>query len=866
MIKILVNGKQNPLGINFGKIRLDLKTELEYTPKQITFNLYNDLDSAKNNQPFFTQTTDKYSIVIDSDKFVEGQRIYLQASLENGLGESEDSQIHYFELGINRRKDQEKWIDNPVFCGYVSEFCKTFNLDKTPDKARLYIVGLGYYESRVNGKKTDEFYFKPLLTDFDNRKDLNNVDYDEENFHNDKKTVCYDTFDILDSLKIGQNQLSVLVGTGWYCNDDKLRTDPSDKFGDPKLFFEIHLYFGDQKTIIQSDNTVLVRNTNRRSQLFKCDHLDFNKKDQDFIPARECTAPSGKLTEPQCAHDAILQKLSPIATTEYKDYVEYDFGKNHSGSALIKIKGEKGAKLTICYYENKNKDGLNSHTSDCPLYDWTTGEGIIVDTLTQRDEYILSGDVDTISPLFHFNCYRYMTISCDKKYEIIELSSLFISMDIEQDGDFNCSNEFINKFYQAYILTQRDNLHSGIISDCPHREKLPYTGDGNLVIDPCLYNFDSENYYRKWLDDIINAQGNNGWVPYTAPNLGGAGGYWWSNVITTLPIKLYKFTGDKSVIEKAFEPCLKFLDFCQSVHNGEYILRKSFIRWYIGEWLNPIQTMIDFHYVNTFAYYESVKNVVKMCEILGETDKKAYYEGELLKIKDAINNTFFDKETNSYCGGIQCANIFPIVYDIFAGDKDKAIADLVKNYKEKGHFDTGIIMTPVLLDFLTENGQEQLAFDLFTVQSRPSFYYMLDGETTLCEHWNKTWPSNVQNEDGTVLDGGGDVSHCHPMFGSVVKWMNKSIAGLDLSRLYADEITIRPRFIGIIESASVSKQTKFGKISVSYQTKNGFSIKIKVPHGITAQVILPFDLIEGAEKLSDGTYKSTLYGGEYEIK
>ena len=62
MIKILVNGKQNPLGINFGKIRLDLKTELEYTPKQITFNLYNDLDSAKNNQPFFTQTTDKYSI------------------------------------------------------------------------------------------------------------------------------------------------------------------------------------------------------------------------------------------------------------------------------------------------------------------------------------------------------------------------------------------------------------------------------------------------------------------------------------------------------------------------------------------------------------------------------------------------------------------------------------------------------------------------------------------------------------------------------------------------------------------------------------------------------------------------------------
>lgn len=865
MIKLFTNGKQNPLGVDFGKIRLSLETDLSYTVKEYTFNLYKDLESANNDNPFLTKKTQDYFIYIDSQGLIEGQRVYIKASCVLENGETKDSDLNFFELGINREKEQEIWIENPAFCGEVSEFCKNFDLDKKPDKARLYIVGLGYYQSSINGKKTDDFFLKPILTDFDIRKDLNNVDYDEDNFNNDKKSVSYDTFDILDMLSVGQNQLSVLVGTGWYCNEDKLRTDPSDRFGNPKLFFEIHLYNGEQKTIIKSDDSVLVRNTNRKSQLFAGDKLDFNAKEQDFISAKICSSPTGKLCQPKCAHDKILQKLSPISTTEYKDYTEYDFGKNHSGSVFLKIKGEKGAKLTICYYENKNKDGLNSKTSDCPLYDWTTGEGIIVDTLTQRDEYVLSGEVDTISPLFHFNCYRYMTIACDKKYQIIDLSSLFISMDIEKDGDFTCSDEFINKFYHAYILTQRDNLHSGIISDCPHREKLPYTGDGNLVIDPCLYNFDSENYYRKWLDDIICAQGNNGWVPYTAPNIGGAGGYWWSNVITTLPVKLYKFTGDKSVVEKAFQPCLKFLDFCQSVHNGEYILRKSFIRWYIGEWLNPIQTMIDFHYVNTFAYYESVKNVVKMCEILGETDKKAYYEGELLKIKDAINNTFFDKETNSYCGGIQCANIFPIVYDIFAGDKDKAIDDLVKNYKEKGHFDTGIVMTPLLLDFLTENGQEQLAYDLFTADGVPSFKYMLDGETTLCEHWNKTWPSTSLNEDGTMMDGGGDVSHCHPMFGSVVKWMNKSIAGLDLTNLYANEITIRPRFIGIIESASATKNTRFGLASVSYSTENGFSIKIKVPYGIKATVILPYDLIKGGQKTEQG-FVSTLYGGEYEIK
>ena len=65
MIKILVNGKKNPLGVDFGKIRLSLETDLSYTVKEYTFNLYKDLESANNDNPFLTKKTQDYFIYID---------------------------------------------------------------------------------------------------------------------------------------------------------------------------------------------------------------------------------------------------------------------------------------------------------------------------------------------------------------------------------------------------------------------------------------------------------------------------------------------------------------------------------------------------------------------------------------------------------------------------------------------------------------------------------------------------------------------------------------------------------------------------------------------------------------------------------
>ncbi len=862
-IKLYADGKVNPLGLDFDDVRLSIKTELNEEIDSVNFNLYYSLIDLENNQPFLTVISKTLTAIISARDFKETQKIFWNARITIG-GKEYVSDMAFFETGIKKNKNNETWIENPTFNKSVAEFVKNFTVDKKPNKARLYIVGLGYYSSKINGKKTDEYFFKPLLTDFDYRLNIDNPDYDEDNFYNDKKSVCYDAFDITDLIITGENQLSVLLGTGWYCNDDKLITDPCDRFGTPKLFFEIHLYFGNSVKIYKSDDSVLVRNTDRSSQLFAGDKGDFTAKKNEFIPARLCAPPAGKLVCPKCEHDKVIEELAPLSVSKTDGVIEYDFGKNHSGSISLKVKGERGKKITIQYYEVKDENGLNPHTSEWIAYDVTGEKPVPIDVLYQKDEYILSGGVDEIEPLFHFNCYRYVTVRCEGAFEIISIKSLFICTDVQRDGYFSCSNDFINDFYNAFVLTQRDNMHSGIPSDCPHREKLPYTGDGSLATEPTMYTFNAEQFYRKWLKDVLDAQGNNGWVPYTAPNIGGAGGYWWSNVITDLPLKIYAFTGDKTVIEKALNPALKYLEFCNAMHGGAFIIRRSFIRWYIGEWLNPETTKIDVDFMNTLAYFKGVSNVIKMCEILGDNQNKLKLEIIKDNIAKAINTEFYDPDKKTYCGGMQCADLLPVIYGI-CGDDEKIIWDnLVDKYRKTERFDTGIILTPVLLETLTERGEEELCYKLFTAKGKPSFNYMLDGETTLSEHWNKTWPSAVTEKDGQEIDGGGDVSHCHPMFGSVVAWMYKHIAGLNLSELYKNKVIIRPRFIKYICNASAEKITPYGKVSVLYQTEKGFKMKVKIPFGLTGEIILPINKVAVNGVLSDG--KITLGGGEYIIE
>ncbi len=98
-------------------------------------------------------------------------------------------------------------------------------------------------------------------------------------------------------------------------------------------------------------------------------------------------------------------------------------------------------------------------------------------------------------------------------------------------------------------------MHGGIASDCPNRERSPYTGDGQVACVTVMHNFDAKAFYRKWIDDIIGASNEEtGYVPNGAPwQPGCGGGVAWGAAISIMPWEFYLHYGDEDILRDSYD-------------------------------------------------------------------------------------------------------------------------------------------------------------------------------------------------------------------------------------------------------------------------------------------------------------------------
>lgn len=744
-----------------------------------------------------------------------------------------------------------QWIENGTYDGSIQHFQRAFQCEEQ-EKTYLVISGLGYYDFTINNMKLDETYFKPVVTNYDVRK---NPEY-EKLLTGGKQTVTYETYDVTSLLKTGENVLDVMVAGGFYHNKDQACVvDVS--FAEPKLYFELQFENGRK---ICSDETCLVGNTNAFSTLFRGDRVDFAETPELMQAASRAKAPTGQPVFHGLPNDRVQKRIKPkeIRKLSSRETL-YDFGENHSGTVSFRAVGKRGDKILVKFAEILCDDGTPNY--ETATWHGCDDNGIELDTILQENCYYLSGEADQIEPLFSWRGYRYVVIETDENVEITDMESLFIHMPLERDSYFECSEQTFNKLEKAFRQTLYSNMHSGLISDCPHREKLPYTGDGHMIAKAVLYELDSIPYLRKWLRDILDAQIDTGQVPNAAPAFVCGGGYAWGNAICTVPRTLYQFTGDLHIVKESYPHIVKWLEYYNSKHDGDYVIRRNGQKWMLGDWLAPEAVRSNVYYISTVCYLQAAKCAKEFAVLLGKSDSSKW---DVLcdNIKQAINENFFDKEKLLYGNGIQGENMLALAEDIVPAEYKKLLEEKVAYHysvETDFHLDTGIILTPMLIGWLTDHGYEEIAYRIMAQKSYPSYHYMLENETTLSEHWSKKWPDYYLGDDNSrLVKGGGDLSHSHPMYGSIVSWLYDRVAGLDLSKLSEKKVCICPRVTEQMEYAKAWKNTAFGMISVSW-TREGdsFSMQIDVPNNLDVECKFPMK----NEKLiaeSDGN-KFTIY-------
>ncbi len=700
------------------------------------------------------------------------------------------------------------------------------DLPKGVKKCEISVVGYGLFEIYINGSKVSEDIFTPATSDFHKRDNYSHHGLIYNN--DDTKRTYVLRYDLMPYLRQGKNRLAILLGKGWYCIDCN-HDEGCRPYGDEKLCFEIKMQKSTKEYLLSSDRNVKWTASHiLENDLFYGEKQDLNIFDTSLLlpetdissldNAVEVQVPETNYFYQTCPPDRVIRTIRPTLVKDFGDYKVYDNGENITGYVRVKCT-QKGAYVKLVHTEeldeNQNLDGTS----------------IALDRKKQCDEYISDGE-SLLVPHFTYHGFRYFSITSNAT----PIETVVVHTDLAVDSHFHSDNETLNWLYDAAVRTFLDNVHGCVPFDCPTREKLGYTGDGQLCCELGMHLVDAEQFYLKWLCDIADSQDKEtGHIPHTAPFAGGGGGFGWGSAVIEVPFMLWKYYGNRGAIEKHFHNMTRWMAYMDSRCESGFITNEE-QGWCLGDWGFPYEEenyqLLCPNYVNTYFYVKNLERMVLIAEELGHPKYAKMCREKADISKKAMRSAYMSPMNNCFYNDFSAGNSFAI--DLGIGT-ELTLKNTVKKYDNLGGFDCGIFAADILIRILFENGHSDLALKLLTShKEKASFGYMMDcGATTVWEYMT------------------GKASHNHPMFSACVSTFFKYILGIrqrENSYGYND-IIINPCLDETAGNVSGYITVPKGKISVCVEKTGGrHKVTVTVPKGIKAS----FEAAGFTKKLHSG--------------
>ena len=689
---------------------------------------------------------------------------------------------------------------------------KQYQFIKPIKKAVVNVTGLGFYELSINGKRVGDKLLNPAKTNYN-------------------KIVLFDTYEVSEFLQMGENIFGIVLGNGWFDPIPKWWSWRMQWFGEKQALLNMQVFYEDGSTeIIATDETWKIADGPILHHcIYDGETYDATKEiegwnkpgfdDSEWKFAKSVVAPSGKLIAQNLPAIKRIETIKPVSITYPNDSISVvNFGQNFSGWVKLKIRNKRGQSTVIRYAENI-KDGMIDTKSN--------------DKAITTDTYISKGEKEKIfEPRFTYHGFQYVEIS-GLPYQLSpdDIEAVVVHSAVEPTGSFECSNENINRIHKAVLWSYRSNL-MGYPTDCPQREeRLGWIGDAHVVAEAGIYNFEMNEFYKKWLDDIrVNQDTTNGYIPYIAPRpvSNGDPAFSWSCGYHLVAWYHYLYYGDVKILDDNYEAMKKYVDYLSSLAD-EYILPND----KYGDWVSPLDgwergTPSS---ISTGYYFYISSIVSKSAEILGLAEDAKNYKILSEKIKEVFHNHFYNVEKNNYEEGSQFSNSFALFLGLVPeSEKEAVLNNLVNDIvnTQNTHLTTGILGTKYMVEVLARESRNDIAWALATQTTFPSWIDMLKNKTTLSERWDKSGSSN------------------HVMLGSIDSWFYNSLAGIQVKEDFPGfgEFSIKPYLPDDLSWVKASVKTVKGTIKSEW-TRNGknYNLQIKIPFGTEAIVyVLTNDL------------------------
>jgi alpha-L-rhamnosidase len=768
------------------------------------------------------------NVAYDGPELETGRRYHWRVWVRDGAGRSAWSDPAWFETALDPADWTASWVAGPT--GDPAPLLRReVTLDAEPERARLSVSGLGSHVVAVNAERVSD-PLDPALTDYEER-------------------VPYVTYDVTDRLRAGENALAVELGRGRYAltTENVWKWEETPWQGDRPVLrcqLTVELASGEQITVKTDGTWRAAAGPTRSDSVYAGERYDARAEHDgwrdpgfdasDWDAAEVVAGPDGEMCPQTAPPVRVTRSVSPASVTELDDGVVFDFGEMLAGWTELSVEAPAGTEVTIRHGERLHDDG----TVDV--------EQNHVDAEIQTDTYVCAGEgEERWEARFSYKGFRYAEVRGADPVVVSLTAKVAHSAVDRAESAFDAGNELLAQIHENSRRAILNNYH-GVPTDTPTYEKNGWTGDAQLTAEAALYSFDAGRFFGKWLGDFADAQRADGEVPpivptsdwgysdgpkeggILSPNPG------WDCAYVFLPWWLYRYRGDERPLREHYEGMKGVVASLLTWSDG-YVLEEG-----LGDWLAPGPTPTETRPrppegpgVTSTAYLaRMVEVVVAAAELLGRERDRERFATLAESVRDALNDAFLDGEAGVYRTGEaeeyrQTSNVVPLAFDFVPDDAEAAVVDrLVADVRERdAHLNTGILGTKHLLPVLTDHGHADLAYEVATQTTYPSWgNWVENGATALYE----AWELSARSRD-------------HHMFGAIDEWFYRDLAGVRPADPGFETVAVSPVVPEGLDSVRATVDTVRGPVSVAWADEEAFTLDLTVPGNTSAHVALPVD-------------------------
>lgn len=740
----------------------------------------------------------------------------------------------FFEMGLLRPSDwRAKWIAgsykvNPKTRYPVDCFRRVFQAGKVAS-ARLYVTACGLYAGCLNGQRIGNFVMAPGHTDY-------------------RKRVQYQTYDVTDLIRAGENEITFQLADGWYRGSCGAWGLVNQYGTETKLLAQLEL--------TAPDGTVTAICTDGSWQWSDDGPIRFaDNKDGEIVDAR--MHPGYYRRARETSHDVVPtasnnvpvtehERLKPVLLTTPSGKKVLDFGQNVAGIVAFHLTAKEGQTVTLQCGELLDESGeLTLKNIQCVSKQKTTP--------LQRVQYTCRAGENRYKTAFAIFGFQYVQVDTKVPFRPEDFTAIAVYSDLEITAQFNSSNPLLNRFVENTLWSAKNNS-CDVPTDCPTRERHGWTGDSQLFCVTASYLMHYIPFARKHIRDLTDWQRKDGAFPQIAP-AGGVdfymdtmnGSVGWADAGVLIPYRLWKQYGDRQILEDNYDAMARYARFMArrcgrlGLMAKPLGLRGPYKKYAVnagqsyGEWAEPADIhpnrwtdMVAPHPEVSTAYTAYVMAVMaEIAEELGKTEDLPFYQeyrdGCKGAYQELVTTPDYTLDTDQ-----QARLVRPLYLQLLNEQQTEyAKKRLVAAMDRYGwRVGTGFLSTPLIL-YVLGDLDIQYAYRLLENEEMPGWLFMpKNGATTVWESW-----------EGTKAQG-GIASLDHYSKGACLEWVFSVMCGIRPEG--ENHFKIAPRPGGSFTFADFTYQSIYGAVSVRWErAEDRYRYTIRVPANTTAEIDLP---------------------------